>query len=115
MGLWHDIRSYPENFQTGTCQNANYELVDGVVDVLNTQVINQTLDTMTGIAVIASNDGSARLNVTFNVGGINGKHIIVQWKHYKCLDNKPPFYWVAMIPSPSRGRKIIVFCNLTMY
>ncbi|CAB3249407.1 unnamed protein product [Arctia plantaginis] len=71
MGLWHDIRSYPEDFQTGTCQNANYELVGSVVDVLNTQVINQTLDTMTGIAVIASDDGSARLNVTFNVGGID--------------------------------------------
>lgn len=77
MGLWHDIRSYPEDFQIGTCQNANYELVGGVVDVLNTQVINQTLDTMTGTAVLVSTDGSARLSVTFNVGGINGNNNIL--------------------------------------
>lgn len=70
-GLWHDIQSYPEAFQDGTCNNAYYTLVDGVVDVFNTQVINQQLDTITGVAVLASDDGSAKLNVTFNVGGIN--------------------------------------------
>ncbi|KAI5642834.1 lipocalin / cytosolic fatty-acid binding protein family domain-containing protein [Phthorimaea operculella] len=71
MGLWHDIQAYPSSFQGGQCNNAFYTLVDGVVDVFNTQVINQTLDTINGEAVIASNDGSAKLDVTFPVEGTN--------------------------------------------
>lgn len=73
MGLWHDIESYPEAFQDGTCNNAFYTLIDGVVDVFNTQVIGQTLDTIRGTAVITSTDGSAKLEATFNIMGINGK------------------------------------------
>ncbi|RVE53897.1 hypothetical protein evm_001559 [Chilo suppressalis] len=70
MGTWHDIESYPSVFQTGTCRNANYELTD-VVEVFNTQVIDQSLDTMTGFAVLDSDDGSAKLKVTFPVAGTN--------------------------------------------
>ncbi|CAG9789457.1 unnamed protein product [Diatraea saccharalis] len=66
MGIWHDIESYPSVFQTGDCRNANYELTN-VVEVLNTQVINQTLDTMRGVAVLVSDDNSAKLEVTFPV------------------------------------------------
>lgn len=73
-GLWHDIESYPAPFQMGTCSNAEYTLnADGTVFVYNTQVVNQVLDVMTGTAVLASTDGSARLRVTFLVGGVNGK------------------------------------------
>lgn len=73
MGLWHDVESYPDPFQDGTCNNAFYTLIDGVVDVFNTQVINQTLDTIRGTAVITSTDGSAKLEATFNIMGFNGK------------------------------------------
>ncbi|KAJ0173509.1 hypothetical protein K1T71_010658 [Dendrolimus kikuchii] len=71
MGLWHDIESYPTDFQFGSCANAFYTLVDGQVDVFNTQVVNQRLDTINGVAVIASTDGSAKLSVRFPIAGTN--------------------------------------------
>lgn len=73
MGLWHDIESYPTEFQFGTCANAFYTLVNGTVDVFNTQVVNQRLDTINGVAVIASTDGSAKLSVSFPIAGTNRK------------------------------------------
>ncbi|KAJ2953455.1 hypothetical protein O0L34_g1049 [Tuta absoluta] len=71
MGLWYDIEAYPSSFQGGQCSNAYYTLVNGVVDVFNTQVINQTLFTINGEAVITSTDGSAKLAVTFPIEGTN--------------------------------------------
>ncbi|XP_068619407.1 uncharacterized protein [Battus philenor] len=72
MNLWHDIESYPTPFQMGTCPNARYEIVDGAVDVFNTQVINQRLDTIRGVAALQnSTDGSAKLDVTFPIVGTN--------------------------------------------
>ncbi|CAG9565651.1 unnamed protein product [Danaus chrysippus] len=69
MNLWHNIASYPSVFQNGTCNNANYKLLpNGTVDVLNTQVINQTLDTINLSGRLASNDGSAKLIVTIPAG-----------------------------------------------
>ncbi|OWR44741.1 chlorophyllide A binding protein precursor, partial [Danaus plexippus plexippus] len=69
MNLWHDIESYPTQFQNGTCNNALYTLLpNGTVDVLNTQVINQSLDSIKGSARLASNDSSAKLIVTFPAG-----------------------------------------------
>ncbi|XP_013135715.1 PREDICTED: uncharacterized protein LOC106101136 [Papilio polytes] len=71
MGLWHDIESYPSVFQTGSCNNALYTLTGGIVRVFNTQVINETLDTMEGVAVLASTDGTAKLTVSFPIAGTN--------------------------------------------
>lgn len=73
MGLWHDVESYPAEFQDGTCSNAYYTLSDNGVDVYNTQVINQRLDTINGLATLATTDGSAKLLVTFPVAGTNCK------------------------------------------
>lgn len=73
LNIWYDIESYPAPFQTGTCSRANYTLnADGSVRVENTQVVDQLLETWIGTAVVASEDGSAKLNVTFNVNGIDG-------------------------------------------
>ncbi|CAH2094770.1 unnamed protein product [Euphydryas editha] len=69
LGLWHNIESYPSTFQPGTCNNAYYELAGDVVNVFNTQVINQTLDTINGVATVVSDDGSAKLSVVFPVIG----------------------------------------------
>ncbi|XP_050354414.1 LOW QUALITY PROTEIN: uncharacterized protein LOC126776158 [Nymphalis io] len=71
MNLWHDIASYPTRFQEGTCNNAFYTLTDGTVDVFNTQVINERLDTMRGSARLATTDGSAKLIVSFPIAGSN--------------------------------------------
>lgn len=65
LGLWHNIESYPSTFQPGTCNNALYEASGDVVNVYNTQVINETLDTIRGVASVVSTDGSAKLSVVF--------------------------------------------------
>lgn len=70
-GLWHLIQTYPSEFQSGDCNDATYTVQsDGTVLVFNTQVIDQSLDTITGSAVLASNDSSAKLKVTFPTGKV---------------------------------------------
>lgn len=71
MGTWYDIESYPVPFQGGACPTATYTLTDAGVDVYNTQVVGQQLDTIRGTAVLATTDGSAKLNVTFPIAGTN--------------------------------------------
>uniref|UniRef100_A0A2A4JTG0 Lipocalin/cytosolic fatty-acid binding domain-containing protein n=1 Tax=Heliothis virescens TaxID=7102 RepID=A0A2A4JTG0_HELVI len=67
-GIWYDIASYASPFQNGTCHTAQYTVNnDGTVTVLNSQVVNQTLQTVTGTATLASTDNSAKLRVT--IGG----------------------------------------------
>ncbi|XP_069360734.1 uncharacterized protein [Maniola hyperantus] len=79
LGQWYDIASYNTGFQDGTCNTAYYSLGDGVVDVFNTQVVDQRLDTMTGIAVVVSQDGSAKLDVTFPIAGTNDNITTPYW------------------------------------
>ncbi|CAK1583857.1 unnamed protein product [Parnassius mnemosyne] len=79
MGVWYDIESYPQQFQDGTCATATYTLTPNGVDVFNTQVINQQLDTITATAVPASNDGSAKLIVTFPIAGTNATISTPYW------------------------------------
>ncbi|XP_039757924.1 uncharacterized protein LOC120632183 [Pararge aegeria] len=79
LGQWYDIASYNTAFQQGTCNSAYYSLGDGVVDVFNTQVVNQRLDTMTGVARVVSDDGSAKLSVTFPVAGTNATITTPYW------------------------------------
>ncbi|KAF9816947.1 hypothetical protein SFRURICE_016828 [Spodoptera frugiperda] len=70
LGVWYDIQSYPSDFQDGTCNTAEYSQGNNGVHVYNTQVVDQTLVSISGNAVLEpSNDGSAKLKVTFNVGG----------------------------------------------
>ncbi|KAI8424832.1 hypothetical protein MSG28_006760 [Choristoneura fumiferana] len=69
MGTWYDIESYPQEFQNGTCSTATYTLTDNGVEVYNTQVINERLDDIYGIAVPDNEDGLAKLIVTFPIAG----------------------------------------------
>ncbi|XP_063831228.1 uncharacterized protein LOC135080516 [Ostrinia nubilalis] len=80
-GIWHDISSYPSVFQTGTCRNAQYtlDLETLVVDVLNTQVLEESLDVTIGEAVVASTDGSGKLYVTFPIAGTNATITTDYW------------------------------------
>ncbi|XP_053614015.1 uncharacterized protein LOC128677296 [Plodia interpunctella] len=64
LGLWHTIQSYPSLSQVGTCNNAYYALDDGLIEVFNTEVINQTLSTINGVAYINEED-PAKLVVSF--------------------------------------------------
>lgn len=73
MGVWYDIESYPQFFQEGTCSTASYGL-DEVVNVFNTQVVNQALDSIIGHAVPnPSASGEAKLTVTFPIAGTDSK------------------------------------------
>lgn len=72
MGTWYDIEGYPQEFQEGTCATASYNITESGVAVLNTQVVNQQLDTIIASAVPASTDGSAKFTVTFPIAGTNG-------------------------------------------
>lgn len=69
LGVWHEISSYYSESATGSCPRAEYTLGNGVVNVVNSQVVNQRLDTITGTAAVNSTDGSARLLVTLNLNG----------------------------------------------
>lgn len=69
LGLWHDIESFPTPFQFGTCSNAYYSLGEAGVNVYNTQVINETLDFINGVATLVGNE--AKLVVSFPVEGTN--------------------------------------------
>lgn len=67
MGTWHQVARYYSTNGQGTCNRAEYALSGNVVQVLNSHVLNQTLDTVAGNATIVSNDGSARLSVVLEV------------------------------------------------
>lgn len=84
MGLWHEIERYPTPFQFGGCNNAFYTLGDGEVDVFNTQVLDEKLLTINGVAVPVA-DG--KLVVSFPVGNTNRKLFI----HYVIVLALPDF------------------------
>lgn len=67
MGRWLLIETYPTVNQKGECNDALYSLNsdNSTVDVYNTEVLDQELLTINGTAVLAYNDGSAKLNVSF--------------------------------------------------
>lgn len=65
MGRWYNIESYPATSINGTCSKALYTLMDNYVQVNNSQVVNQRLDSITGSAVINSTDLSGKLLVSF--------------------------------------------------
>lgn len=65
-GLWHDIDIYPSAYQQGHCNNILYALNVGAIDVLGTQVINQTLDSSNALATVSTADGTGKLQVHFS-------------------------------------------------
>ncbi|XP_059047399.1 uncharacterized protein LOC131842848 [Achroia grisella] len=77
-GLWHNIESYAANFQTGTCSNVHYTAgPGGEIGIFNTQVINQTLDSINGIASVPDPDEPAKFNLTLPVD--NGVISVDYW------------------------------------
>lgn len=84
-GTWFDLESYPTNFQSGTCNTANYKLNDdNTFDVENTQIVNQLLQSRPGTASPTTNDGSAKFEVSFLINGEYGEFIKFCW--YLFLD-----------------------------
>ncbi|XP_049878078.1 uncharacterized protein LOC126375226 [Pectinophora gossypiella] len=66
LGTWNEIYSYYSENANGSCARAEYSAGNGVVNVVNSQVYNQTLDTITGFANVSA-DNPAKLNVTLNI------------------------------------------------
>lgn len=65
-GEWIEVSRYPQPTQTGQCNRAKYEAINGGgISVTNRQVVNQRLATISGQAV-ASLDGFGKLEVTFS-------------------------------------------------
>nr|CAB3508325.1 unnamed protein product [Spodoptera littoralis] len=84
-GEWIEVSRYPQPTQSGQCNRAKYELLtSGAVSVLNSQVVNEGLETISGEAVVASNDGTGKLEVTFNnVNGASDYYVLaVDYEEY---------------------------------
>ncbi|CAG4957190.1 unnamed protein product [Colias eurytheme] len=78
LNTWYDIESYSTGFQFGTCPTATYTLNRDVVDVYNTEVVNQVLSSINGVAVPYP-DGSSRLTVSFPIPGTNSTTFSPYW------------------------------------
>ncbi|XP_047994052.1 uncharacterized protein LOC125232437 [Leguminivora glycinivorella] len=70
VGTWHEVSSYYSANAVGTCARAEYTLVGSTVNVVNSQVLNQRLDQITGTATLIGTDQSGRLNVVLDVQGV---------------------------------------------
>ncbi|XP_022818056.1 uncharacterized protein LOC111350651 isoform X1 [Spodoptera litura] len=84
-GEWIEVSRYPQPTQSGQCNRAKYELLpSGAVSVLNSQVVNEGQLTISGQAVLASNDGTGKLQVTFNnVNGASDYYVLaVDYEDY---------------------------------
>ncbi|XP_063387670.1 uncharacterized protein LOC134673601 [Cydia fagiglandana] len=101
MGLWYDIESYPQEFQDGTCATATYTL-NGVVEVYNTQVVNETLDYIYGSAVADNDDGLAKLLVTFPIAGTDFSITSQYWVLDTDYDNYALVYACDNLSDDSR-------------
>ncbi|KPJ17093.1 Apolipoprotein D [Papilio machaon] len=66
-GVWHQISKYYTENEGGSCTRAEYTLSDGGVTVLNSEVVNQRLLTISGRATVSTTDGSAKLIVNLEV------------------------------------------------
>ncbi|GBP17935.1 Apolipoprotein D [Eumeta japonica] len=103
QGLWRSIESYASEFEGGACNEAIYTLgVDGVVNVFNTQVVDQTLDTISGTAVLDGDDGSARLIVSFPIGDTNETTQSNYWILDTDYDSYSLVYSCANLPDGNR-------------
>jgi lipocalin len=85
-GLWHEISSYYSENAMGTCARAEYTLEGGVVNVVNSQVVNQGLTTINGTATVIDVNGGGKLSVTLEVAP-GGKHFLydISYTYTKCL------------------------------
>lgn len=65
-GRWRLIESYGSEFQGGTCNVVEYTLQsENSFNVINSQVVNENLESITATASVASNDGSGHLRLSF--------------------------------------------------
>nr|ACB54951.1 polycalin [Helicoverpa armigera] len=67
LGTWYEIARYPQPTQQGQCNRATYgDAGNGIVSVLNEQVLTESLASISGTA---TSDNTGKITVTFNIGG----------------------------------------------
>nr|ACB54956.1 polycalin [Helicoverpa armigera] len=70
LGTWYEIARYPQPTQQGQCNRATYgDAGNGIVSVLNEQVLSESLASISGIASVMTSDNTGIITVTFNIGG----------------------------------------------
>ncbi|CAH1637879.1 unnamed protein product [Spodoptera littoralis] len=89
MGEWIELSKYPQPTQTGQCNRVKYELSEspyGEISVLNSQVVNEELATISGVAN-ASIDGTGKLEVHYNnVNGVSDYYVLaVKYDEYALM------------------------------
>ncbi|XP_045105239.1 apolipoprotein D-like [Portunus trituberculatus] len=66
LGRWYEIERFFAPFQTGDCVTADYGLLpNGSVSVINTEVVEGELNSVTGFATLGPNPSEGRLVVAF--------------------------------------------------
>uniref|UniRef100_A0A3Q4BXK7 Apolipoprotein D n=1 Tax=Mola mola TaxID=94237 RepID=A0A3Q4BXK7_MOLML len=66
LGTWYDIQKLPHSFQKGQCATATYSLKSpGVVGVLNRELDDGTIDSISGTAIAKDPSEPAKLDVSF--------------------------------------------------
>ncbi|KAG7170771.1 apolipoprotein D-like [Homarus americanus] len=66
LGRWYEIERFFNPFQNGECVTADYELFpNGTVSVINTQISEGELDSISGFAELGPNQSEGKLVVDF--------------------------------------------------
>ncbi|XP_038206911.1 uncharacterized protein LOC119828740 [Zerene cesonia] len=66
LGDWRLISTYYTHRQSGTCNMASYSFSGNTIRVVNSHIVNQNHMSVSGTVVLASTDGSGKLNVSIS-------------------------------------------------
>lgn len=106
-GRWYEIAKFPNPFEQGcTCTTADYELINGQVNVLNSCILSTTGDVndITGNAVVVDTATNAKLLLTLDGVPFPSNYWILDLVGLS--DNKP--YQFAVVGEPSRQNLFIL-------
>uniref|UniRef100_A0A3B1JME6 Apolipoprotein D n=1 Tax=Astyanax mexicanus TaxID=7994 RepID=A0A3B1JME6_ASTMX len=112
MGRWYEIQKIPNAFQLGECAQATYTLKDGVVLVLNEELLaDGTVSSIEGTAKAKDPSEPAKLEVSFFEGVPPGNYWVLSTDYdnytlvYGCTNYLNLFHvefaWIL-----SRGRSL---------
>jgi len=106
-GRWYEIAKFPNPFEQGcTCTTADYELIDGQVNVLNSCILSTTGDVndITGNAVVVDTATNAKLLLSLDGVPFPSNYWILALVDH----NKSEPYQFAVVGEPSRKNLFIL-------
>ncbi|KAL6104002.1 uncharacterized protein ACO6RY_13824 [Pungitius sinensis] len=90
---WYEIKKLPNPFQEGECSTAFYSLKSpGVIEVLNSELLDGTINFVVGTATVKDSSDPAKLEVTFFQGTPPGPYWVLSTDYeahslvYGCTD-----------------------------